>query len=312
MTRVDDVGSSCSMCGNSNILGDKETFELSTMHSHSWLVSFVSEIEMVVNEFVNEYKCDMGDTVFVTFNDVLMLIKKTIQVIGDVNVNVNGMNVYYAYLNELLMKGIKKCEEHKEEEEACNDKVDDDDHSHLVLSNQNIIDKISKKISMAILHKKKMINVITCNNNNQFIRSLSQTKMNSYSLKYKDKLAKKRSGMGSVVKRNDTCKRRISEEKEKEKEKKNVITMEIESEFNYNYKKRKEVKSMKVSRQSSKEKSNVQLNLNENEVIDINEYSFDGNDVNGFVSCNGSDVSKKNLIILDDYKKKLYGGKNKK
>ena len=252
MTRVDDVGSSCSMCGNSNsnVLGDKETFESSTMHSHSWLVSFVSEIEMVVNEFVNEYKCDMEDTVFVSFNDVLMLIKKTIQVIGDVNVNanVNGMNVYYAYLNELLMKGIKKCEEHKEEE-ACNDKVDDDDdgndHSHLVLSNQNIIDKISKKISMAI-HKKKMNNVITCNNNNnnQLIRSLSQTKMNSYSLKYKDKLAKKRSGMGSVVKRNDTYKRRISEEKEKEKgkEKKNVITMELENEFNYNYKKRIEVK----------------------------------------------------------------------
>ena len=291
MTRVDDVGSG-------------ETFELSTMCSHSWLVSFVSEIEMVVNEFVNECKCDMEDNVFVSFNDVLMLIKKTIQVIGDVN----GMNVYYAYLNELLMKGRRKCEEHKEI--ACDDKVDDDDdHSHLVLSNQNIIDKISKKISMAI-HKKKMSNVITCNN--QLIRSLSQTKMmNSYSLKYKDKLAKKKSGMGSVVKRNDTCKRRISEEKGKKN-----VTMELENDYNYNYKKRMEVKSMKVSRQNSKERTDVQLKLNDNEVIDINEYSFDGNGANGLVSCNnkynGDEVDKKNLITVDDYRKKLYGGKKQK
>ena len=90
--------------------------------------------------------------------------------------------------------------------------------------------------------------------------------------------------------------------------------MDLENDFNY--KKKREVNSMKVSRQNSKERSNLKLNLNENELYNINQYTFNGSGENSLVWCNksndnnGGEIVKKNLI--DGYKKKLYGGKRKK
>ena len=77
------------------------------------------------HEFIISYKYELDDIMFISFNDMLTLIKTTIQLTGDIN----STNTYYTYLHELLMKGIRKEETHS-----------DNKHSHLISSNQNIIE----------------------------------------------------------------------------------------------------------------------------------------------------------------------------
>ena len=96
MTRV-CINNTC------NILGEKETFESSTTNSHSWLSSFISEIELLFNEFITSYEYELDDIMFISFSDMLALIKKTMLLNGDTSTT----NAYYTYLNALLMKSMR-------------------------------------------------------------------------------------------------------------------------------------------------------------------------------------------------------------